>query len=192
MKKSISKSVFFTFIFIGFLGLFICFGSETAKADVVKKSSFNTTQLSSTLSSGRVITVPESQAEKLKMSRGKTVGLSIVEYAYQFLGRPYVWGAEGPSSFDCSGFTMYVYRQFGYYLPHYTGYQWQKGTAVSRSELQIGDLVFFNTTGSYSHVGIYIGNSNFIHASSGSYQVKISSLNESYYNSRFCGGRRII
>lgn len=119
------------------------------------------------------------------------IGGSIVSYAMRFLGFPYVWGAEGPSAFDCSGFTAYVYSAFGIYLPHYTGSQAQMGRSVSESGLQPGDLVFFNTYGSISHVGIYIGGGQFIHAATRGVGVTISSLYESYYASRYACAVRI-
>ena len=116
---------------------------------------------------------------------------SVVAYAYKFMGRPYVWGASGPNAFDCSGFVAYVYQAFGVSLPHYTGSQYASGTKVSQSALSPGDLVFFNTYSSISHVGIYIGGGQFIHASSGSARVTVSSLSESYYASRFAGAVRV-
>ncbi|MBV1817213.1 C40 family peptidase [Bacteroidales bacterium MSK.15.36] len=107
------------------------------------------------------------------------------------MGKPYVWGASGPSSFDCSGFTSYVYKNFGIYLDHYTGSQYSVGKPVNKSELVPGDLVFFNTTGNISHVGIYTGGGQFIHASSGSGKVTVSNLSGSYYVSRYAGARRM-
>lgn len=122
---------------------------------------------------------------------GSGVGSNIVSYAYNFLGRPYVYGAAGPNSFDCSGLTMYVYARFGYSLPHYTGSQFSMGSAVSKGNLSAGDLVFFNTYGSISHVGIYVGGGDFIHAPSSGKNITVSSLNDSYYSKRFAGARRI-
>lgn len=116
---------------------------------------------------------------------------SVVSYAYNFLGRPYVYGASGPRAFDCSGFTAYVYSAFGVYLPHFTVSQSQMGSAVSRGNLSPGDLVFFNTAGYISHVGIYIGGGQFIHASSGSGRITISSLSDSYYAARYVCARRV-
>ncbi|MEO5874116.1 MAG: NlpC/P60 family protein [Streptosporangiaceae bacterium] len=78
------------------------------------------------------------------------------------LGDPYVWGADGPTSFDCSGLTMWAYAQVGINLPHFTGSQWNAGTHVSRAELQPGDLVFFYSD--LHHVGMYIGNGMMVHA----------------------------
>lgn len=117
---------------------------------------------------------------------------NVVSYAYRFMGTPYVWGATGPSAFDCSGFTAYVYGALGVSLPHYTGSQYQMGSGVSKGSLASGDLVFFNTYSSVSHVGIYIGNGLFIHASSGSHKVTVSNLNESYYSENYAGARRIL
>lgn len=116
-------------------------------------------------------------------------GQSIVNKAKQYLGVPYVYGGASPRGFDCSGFTMYVYSQFGYSLPHSASSQWASaGTSVDRANLQPGDLVFFNDPSisrgkACSHTGIYVGNGQFIHASSGSHRgVVISNLSDSYYS----------
>jgi len=111
----------------------------------------------------------------------------VVAVAMRYLGVPYVWGESTPSGFDCSGFTMYVYAQIGVSLPHYTGAQWQMGTAVARNELQPGDLVFFDGLG---HEGMYIGNNQFIHAPHTGDVVKISSLT-GWYSSTYMGARRL-
>jgi cell wall-associated NlpC family hydrolase len=117
---------------------------------------------------------------------------SVTAYANKYLGRKYIWGASGPNAFDCSGFTMYVFRQFGINLPHQSGSQYKYGKAVSKGSLASGDLVFFNTYGSISHVGIYIGGGKFIHASNSRTGVTISSLSEGYYASRYVGAKRIL
>ncbi|HVT21852.1 MAG TPA: NlpC/P60 family protein [Mycobacteriales bacterium] len=91
-----------------------------------------------------------------------------VEWAYREIGKPYVWAAAGPNSFDCSGLTQYVWGKAGVYLGHYTGDQWNRGVHVSRDQLQPGDLVFFayNTSdpSSIHHVGIYVGGGMMIDA----------------------------
>ncbi len=126
------------------------------------------------------------------ISRGDlNLGSSIVAYSYNFLGKPYAFGAAGPKAFDCSGLTQYVFSKFGIALPHYTGSQFNMGISVSREDLQQGDLVFFNTYGAISHVGIYVGGGGFIHAPSSGKTVTISSLSESYYLSRYAGARRV-
>ncbi len=115
---------------------------------------------------------------------------TLLDYAYSYLGRPYVWGAKGPYSFDCSGYTSYVYKMIGIYIPSYTGDQVRYGKAVSKEDLQPGDLVFFNTYMDYGHVGIYVGNNKFIHAST-TKGVTITSLS-GYHLDHYAGARRII
>lgn len=121
----------------------------------------------------------------------------IVDYAKQFLGTRYSYGGASPSGFDCSGFTMYIYKQLGYNLPHTATGQWQSGIGTkvySIGELQPGDLVFFNDPSrnagkACSHAGIYIGNGQHIHSSSSrSNGVIISDLTSGYYNQYFVGG----
>ena len=112
----------------------------------------------------------------------------VVGIAMQYLGIPYVWGGADPSGFDCSGLVMYVYAQVGVSLPHYTGAQWQMGVPVAYSDLQPGDLVFFDGLG---HVGIYIGGGEFIHAPHTGDVVRIDSLSEGWYAATYDGARRI-
>lgn len=126
-----------------------------------------------------------------------TLGSKIVYYAKNFLGVKYVWAGESPRGFDCSGFVLYVYRNFGYSLPHSSAAQGRLGKKLSIKELRQGDLVFFDTNGgrnNISHVGIYIGNNRFIHASSGrqARKVVISVLSGSYYDKYYMTARRII
>lgn len=118
---------------------------------------------------------------------------SVVSYAKLFIGIRYVYGSSGPNSFDCSGFTMYIIKMFGMNLPHSARSQAALGISISKNDLMQGDLVFFSTSGGkdISHVGMYIGGGNFIHASSGD-GVKISSLNGGYYSREFVTARRII
>ena len=125
----------------------------------------------------------------------QSVAQQLVNYSMNYLGVPYVWGGTTTSGFDCSGFTQYVFRQFGYELYRVAESQMlYNGAAVNKSELQVGDLVFFaNTYASNeaaTHVGIYIGGNQFIHAASGG--VKITDLSNDYYAARYAGARRII
>lgn len=124
------------------------------------------------------------------------LGSDIVSYAKQYLGCPYVYGAAGSQSFDCSGFTMYVYKHFGYSLSHSATAQSKVGTYVAKEDLQPGDLVFFldyETMDGIGHCGIYIGDGEFIHASSGSgYCVKTSTLLSGSYYNRYATARRLI
>ena len=121
-----------------------------------------------------------------------TLGGQAVELAFQFLGVPYVWGGATPQGFDCSGLTMYVYRQLGIKLGHYTGFQYYEGRRVSRDQLQPGDLVFFraNALGVPQHEGMYIGNGSFIQAPHTGDVVKISSLFETRYALSYVGAVR--
>lgn len=129
-------------------------------------------------------------------SGGSVDGRRLAEYASseRFLGIPYKYAGSTLSGFDCSGFVMYVYKQFGYNLPHSSKSQYGYGTAVSKGDLAPGDVVFFKgTSGSgIGHVGIYIGNSNFVHARSTGRPLGINSLNEATYVKRWVGARRII
>lgn len=127
-------------------------------------------------------------------SYNSSKGEQIIAYAKKYLGCKYVYGGSGPNTFDCSGFTMYVYKHFGYSMGHSATTQAGLGKYVSKSNLQPGDLVIFNDRANRSigHVGIYVGGGNFIHASSGSGKIIISSLSGSYYNTRYVTGRRII
>lgn len=121
----------------------------------------------------------------------------LIAYSRGFLGRRYVYGGNGPNSFDCSGFTSYVYKKFGIRLERTATAQSKQGKYVSRKNLQPGDLVFFKTDNSkkqITHTGIYIGNNKFIHASSGKSKrkVTINGLNESFYNKAYVTARTFI
>lgn len=123
-----------------------------------------------------------------------TPGQKIVEYAKQFLGIRYVYGGASPSGFDCSGFTSYVLKQNGYDSTRTCTTQYAQYTHIERSELRIGDLVFFASYKSWNtnHVGIYIGNNEFIHASSGSGKIMINSLDDVYYDTYYYGAARYL
>lgn len=114
-----------------------------------------------------------------------TPGSKIVETAYTKLGTPYVYGASGPNSFDCSGFTSWVYRQHGISIARTAQGQSRGGTPVDRANLQPGDLVFFgSSTSNITHVGIYIGGGQMVHAPHTGDVVKVSSLNRNYVCAR--------
>lgn len=121
-------------------------------------------------------------------------GNAIAQYALQFVGYPYVYGGSSPSGFDCSGFVRYVCSQKGYSVNRTASAQMDNGTPVSYSQLQPGDLVFFNNGNSSkraTHVGIYIGNGQFVHASTSTTGVIISDMNSAYYTTGFVGARRL-
>ncbi|CAA6806028.1 MAG: Invasion associated protein p60 [uncultured Sulfurovum sp.] len=121
----------------------------------------------------------------------------ILETARNFLGVKYIWAANGPSAFDCSGFTKYVFKKSGIALPRYSGHQANVGKKIAFKDLEKGDLVFFDTekkfTRTVNHVGIFIGNNKFIHASSAKKKVIITSFSKKkFYKNKFLYARRII
>ena len=131
-------------------------------------------------------------------SASSSNGSSVVALAQQYLGTRYVYGGAAPGAFDCSGYTMYIMKQFGYNLPHTATGQWQSGygTKVSYAEMMPGDLVFFcdpsrSLGKACSHVGIYVGNGQFIHASSSKNGVIYSDLTSGYYRNYFVGAIRM-
>ena len=118
----------------------------------------------------------------------------VVDLAYKQLGKPYVWGATGPSSFDCSGLTSYVYKNgANVNLPRTSTEQVNVGKTVSKSNLKPGDLVFFSTTGKgISHVGLYIGDSKMIHAPKPGDNVRIDNINSSHYSRTYVTSKTIL
>lgn len=127
-------------------------------------------------------------------SASSDLGTQIANYAVGFVGYPYVYGGNTPSGFDCSGFTSYVYKQFGYSISRSSSGQVNNGVAVAKSDLQPGDLVLFKgqNSSSIGHVGIYIGGNEFVHASTAKTGVKISSLSSGSYIARYVTARRVI
>ena len=121
-------------------------------------------------------------------------GNSVAEFAKQYIGYGYVYGGSGPTSFDCSGFTMYVYQQFGISLPHNAVTQSNYGQYVSKENLVPGDLVIFNnySNTSIGHAGIYIGNGRIVHAENSNTGVTTDTIMSGYYDTRFVEGRRLI
>ncbi len=140
-------------------------------------------------------------ASSAAQKQAETLGDQVVAYARTFLGTPYKLGASGPKLFDCSGFTRYVFKHFGYEMTQYTGAQFKEGREVaSFADLQKGDLVFFGQRGSVrniGHVGIVVsideerGSFRFIHASSSGGVIESEST-QSYYQMRYIGARRFL
>jgi len=129
-------------------------------------------------------------ADRASSSR-RMVNTKVVDYAKKFLGVPYKWGASSGKAFDCSGFVIYIMSKFNVNLDRTASGQFSSGTKVGRDDLQPGDLVFFTTyKKGPSHVGIYIGDNKFIHASSGVDRVTITDLDTNYYKKRYLGARR--
>lgn len=131
---------------------------------------------------------------KSPVTRGESRFGTLVSVAKDQLDKKYVWSAMGPDSFDCSGFTSYVYKKaLGVNLPHSSKEQSSMGSNVTKNELALGDLVFFDTDndGDVSHVGIYLGSGSFIHSSSGKGKVILSQLDEGFYKNTFMFAKRI-
>ena len=171
------------------------------------------------LSKGTVVDVIESASngwKKIKTSNGTTGWVSgdyltkgvvenstsstnkvqaVLDLAEKQLGKPYVWGAEGPNSFDCSGLIYYVYKNAaGITLPRTSAAQYSAGVAVSKSNLKAGDLIFSSTdgTGNITHVAIYVGNGKMIHAPRSGKNVEKVNMNTNYWNKAYVGARRVL
>ncbi len=127
----------------------------------------------------------------LTLEGDSAAGNAIVEEAKKYLGVPYVWGGTTPSGFDCSGLVQYVCKSLGIDVSRVSQDQYNDGVAVSREELQPGDLVFFQQGGDVHHVGIYVGDGMMIHAPYTGTVVQYQSIDTPYYSSQFCGGRRV-
>ncbi|WP_082087931.1 C40 family peptidase [Domibacillus indicus] len=123
-----------------------------------------------------------------------SIGESVVAYGKKFIGVPYVWGGTTPGGFDCSGFVQYIYKNVAdVSLPRTTGEQYAVGTAVAKSELQVGDLIFYANTykKGISHVGIYAGNNQVLNATS-SKGIALVSMNDSYWGPKYAGAKRVL
>lgn len=137
-----------------------------------------------------------------KSANGSELAKEMIEYAAKFLGTPYVWGSTGPKSFDCSGFTSYVYRKFGIHINRTSGQQYTQGTKVNVKNLQPGDLLFFSSRRSgrrgVGHVAMVAsvdrenGTCKFIHASTRRGVVYQNFPDNGYYSNHFIGAKRII
>ncbi|WP_416729666.1 peptidoglycan-binding protein [Fictibacillus sp. JL2B1089] len=136
----------------------------------------------------KISEVEKKQGQKPSNSRNQTT-INIIANASEFMGVPYVWGGTTPKGFDCSGFIQYVYAQEGIQLPRTVAQMWNATSWVSKPV--VGDLVYFETyTSGPSHLGIYIGNDQFVHAGS-STGVTVSDMNLSYWKTRYLGAKRV-
>lgn len=123
-----------------------------------------------------------------------SIGKEIAIKAHDYIGYRYVYGTAGPSSFDCSGFTSFLYKQYGKILPRSSYDQGYYGTSVNKSELVAGDLVFFSNRSDrrINHVGLYVGDGDFIHASTSGRGVVKDNLSEAYYINHYVCARRVL
>jgi cell wall-associated NlpC family hydrolase len=169
------------------------------KAKKLKKEKEQRKRVS--LAKAKKLKKEKAKLAKLKNANKKLIkGITTKEkllpaIAKSKLGKRYVWGAVGPGTFDCSGFTSYVYRKTGISIPRTSRQQSRYGKLVDRKHLKPGDLIFFDTSrrkrGYINHVGMYIGNNQFIHASSAKKRVVITNL-KNFYSQRFKWARRVI
>lgn len=128
------------------------------------------------------------------VDRATATAQDAVDQAMDLLGVRYRWGGSSPEAgFDCSGFVSHVFREgLGLVLPRSSKEMSKSGEAIGRNELRPGDLVFFNTMrNAFSHVGIYLGDNQFVHAPRSGGRVRVEDLNHSYWNKRFDGARRV-
>lgn len=130
--------------------------------------------------------------KEMPPNRSNSVVRNVMRAAYSVIGTPYVFGGTTPYGFDCSGFTQYAFARAGVYLPRMADSQFYSGRQISMSQLRPGDLIFFTTyEAGASHVGIYVGNGNFIHAGT-STGVTVSSAFTGYWGARYYGACRVL
>lgn len=174
--------------------------SNSVEADsvVADEKKIETEKSTSNSSENKTNTTTVNETITNNVSNTKIKGTDIIAYAKKFLGYKYVYGGDGSNgTFDCSGFTMYVYKHFGINIPHGANSQYKcgKGTKITNyNDLQVGDIVMltdYETGEGIGHCGIYLGNDNFIHASTTCNAVEISSF-KTIYNGRFYAGLRLI
>jgi len=135
---------------------------------------------------------PANAARPKAPTRLMSQGKQVAQDALRYRGVPYRWGGFTSRGLDCSGLVARVLMQNGIHAPHNSASLYKLGQKVTYSQLKAGDLLFFNTRGrGISHVGIYLGDNKFVHASSGSREVTVSSLSDKYYQRRLVGARRL-
>lgn len=137
--------------------------------------------LSLSMGLSALLTIALCACATVALANGKPARSEIVEYARAMLGTPYVWGGTSPDGFDCSGLVQYSYGKVGVEVPRTAALQVEAAQPVSIDGLRPGDLVFFDTNGSYGHVGIYVGHGKFIHAPRTGKDVRISTLDNPYW-----------
>lgn len=164
--------------------------AKAAASSAIASASVSTADVTVPINRGGSGSVTPKPVPKPTPAPNPAVSGSIVGYAETFLGTPYVWGGTSPSGFDCSGFVQYVYSHFGVSIPRTSEDQFGYGTPVSQSQLQVGDLVFFEPDGSGlpGHVAMYIGGGDIIQAPQTGDVVKITPLS---YMSSYMGARRV-
>lgn len=141
---------------------------------------------------GRAASVDVSVPASGSSGSSSDLGQQIATYAQQYVGYPYVYGGKSPSGFDCSGFMQFVFAQFGYQINRTATAQLANGYYVEYDDMQPGDIIYFGFGSTASHVGMYIGNGQFVHAQNSSTGVVITSLSEPWYANRYLCAHRIV
>jgi cell wall-associated NlpC family hydrolase len=136
---------------------------------------------------------PSKQAESYQFSAGQsaTVGSAVAQKAYTLVGSPYEYGGYGPRTFDCSGLVYYSYQQVGYSVPRTSAQQYRAASPVPVGQAQAGDLLFFRYEDKVSHVAIYLGDEQFVHAPSSGKRVSVASLRNAHYQQHFVSVGRL-
>lgn len=170
--------------------------AQTYRMDVMELMRSNNLT-STTIEIGQVLRVTgtpaaANRAPNVAATNARTT-VNVRQAAMNLLGIPYRLGSATNRALDCSAYTQLVFRNIGVQLPRTAAEQWRVGRPVSRGNLQVGDLVFFNTMGrGVSHVGIYIGSGQFANANSYHARTVVDSFSNPYWSSRFMGGRRVL
>lgn len=170
--------------------------SGYVSSEYISDEQLQSTNRSNSERTQKIVDLPNTTADATESEDINTVvskGEEVVNYAKTLLGKSYVYGGVGPNSFDCSGFTQYVYNKFGVNLSHSASAQANIGTTVSKANLQLGDMIFFSQGGSsIGHVGIFVGNNSFIHAANPQKGVVITSLSDGYYTTNYKTAKRVL
>ncbi len=170
---------------------------KAKKAKLAKKEKAKKAKLAKKEKAKKAKLAKKEKEHKKKLAKRKLKREDLLRrIAKTKLGKRYVWGAVGPRTFDCSGFTSYVYKKTGVNIPRTSREQSKYGKYIKRKSLKPGDLIFFDTSrrrkGIVNHVGIYLGNNKFIHASSAKKRVVVTSLGKPFYSSRYKWARRVV
>ena len=191
LTRSLNKKGLKAYYFAHPSGLYkVRFGDFSSKKSAEKKA--KGLKKAGTITEYYIVAPEEYAVAKRKKYGKQYLRNEIVSTARRFIGTPYAWGGSSQQEgFDCSGLTMTVYKLNGLNLPHSSRQQYKIGTPVKKSNLQKGDLVFFATSRGrkVSHVGIYMGNNQFIHAPSYNKHVRTESLSNSYFRENYVGAR---
>jgi len=192
-EQSLEQRGIDAYYFLHESGLYkVRFGNYKSYSDARQKA--ETLQTQGSIGNFFIIIPEEYAAARIRKSGKGDIREELVRTTRSFLGVPYRWGGTNDNGFDCSGLTMVSYRLNGLNLPRVSRNQFKKGRYVPKSKLQKGDLVFFATAGGkrVTHVGMYIGDGNFIHAPRTGKTVRVASLSNNFFKRTYVGGRNYL